>query len=128
MIAVLNLSFLLLLFSLLLPAESCGHKSYNSGSNIGTIFRNSLAFGMSEVIFVVRKDFFGKMRGSDRGTKSKQKFSQLVPSTEEAVQYILERLSQTVASSALKSNQVLYRSQTIPLIGRLHLSLVTKDK
>ena len=58
-----------------------------SGSNIGSICRNSLAFGVTEVIVVGRKDFFGKMRGADRGAKFKQRFSQF-PSTEDAVLHL----------------------------------------
>ena len=39
------------------------------------------------MIVVGRKDFFGKMRGSDRGAKFKQAFS-LFPSTDEAMTYL----------------------------------------
>jgi tRNA G18 (ribose-2'-O)-methylase SpoU len=52
-----------------------------SGSNIGSICRNSLAFGVSEVIIVGRREFTGKMRGADRGAKFKQNFANF-PSTD----------------------------------------------
>jgi len=86
----------LILFIFLITVRSLSntvHKSYiiisnlQSGSNIGAICRNSLAFGVAEVIVVGRRDFFGKMRGADRGAKFKQKFSQF-SSTEEAVAYL----------------------------------------
>ena len=87
-----------------------------SGSNIGAVCRNALAFGVTEVIVVGRKDFKvdcfhyhvefnsshihlyrtltvlyfkNKMRGSDRGAKFRQNFAQF-PSTTEAVSYLRE--------------------------------------
>ena len=45
-----------------------------SGSNIGSICRNALAFNVNEVIVVGRKGFRDKMRQADRGAKRRQKF------------------------------------------------------
>ena len=45
-----------------------------SGSNIGSICRNALAFNVHEVIVVGRKGFRDKMRNADRGAKVYQKF------------------------------------------------------
>ena len=45
-----------------------------SGSNIGSICRNALAFNVDEVIVVGRKGFRDKMRQADRGAKRRQKF------------------------------------------------------
>ena len=99
--------------------SATGARSYillsnlQSGSNIGSICRNALAFGVSEVIVIGRKDFKvvmsiiptrshhiiisysmvnistfqSKMRGSDRGAKLRQKFSQF-PSTSEALDHL----------------------------------------
>jgi SpoU rRNA Methylase family len=45
-----------------------------SGSNIGSICRNALAFNVHEVIVIGRKGFRDKMRNADRGAKRKQAF------------------------------------------------------
>ena len=45
-----------------------------SGSNIGSICRNALAFNVHEVIVIGRKGFRDKMRNADRGAKRKQSF------------------------------------------------------
>ena len=45
-----------------------------SGSNIGSICRNSLAFNVHEVIVIGRKGFRDKMRQADRGAKRRQTF------------------------------------------------------
>lgn len=49
-----------------------------SGSNIGNICRNCLAFNVSEVIIVGRKDFKQKMRQADRGSKERLQFKHFV--------------------------------------------------
>ena len=45
-----------------------------SGSNVGSICRNALAFNVDEVIVVGRRNFRDKMRQADRGAKIRQKF------------------------------------------------------
>lgn len=45
-----------------------------SGSNIGSICRNALAFNVHEVVVIGRKGFRDKMRNADRGAKRKQSF------------------------------------------------------
>mmetsp|Transcript_24297 Transcript_24297/g.34826 ORF Transcript_24297/g.34826 Transcript_24297/m.34826 type:complete len:240 (-) Transcript_24297:234-953(-) len=45
-----------------------------SGSNIGSICRNCLAFNVSAVVVIGRKDFRQKMRMADRGAKTRLKF------------------------------------------------------
>ena len=45
-----------------------------SGSNVGSICRNALAFNVDEVIVVGRRNFRDKMRQADRGAKVRQKF------------------------------------------------------
>ena len=58
-----------------------------SGSNIGSICRNALSFGVSEVLVVGRKNYKGKMRQADRGAKEILKFRSF-PSTAEAANYL----------------------------------------
>jgi tRNA G18 (ribose-2'-O)-methylase SpoU len=50
-----------------LPSSYVILSNIQSGSNIGTICRNCLAFGVEEVLVIGKKDFRGKMRGADRG-------------------------------------------------------------
>ena len=45
-----------------------------SGSNVGSICRNALAFNVDEVIVVGRRNFRDKMRQADRGAKIRQTF------------------------------------------------------
>lgn len=45
-----------------------------SGNNIGDICRNALAFNVAEVIVIGRDSFRSKMRGADRGAKSRLVF------------------------------------------------------
>jgi tRNA G18 (ribose-2'-O)-methylase SpoU len=45
-----------------------------SGSNIGSICRNALAFNASEVVVVGRNNHNGKMRGADRGAHTRLTF------------------------------------------------------
>lgn len=45
-----------------------------SGSNVGSICRNALAFNVDEVIVVGRRNFRDKMRQADRGAKTRQTF------------------------------------------------------
>jgi tRNA G18 (ribose-2'-O)-methylase SpoU len=47
-----------------------------SGSNIGSICRNCLAFNVHEVIVVGRRNFRDRMRQADRGAKQRQTFVQ----------------------------------------------------
>ena len=58
-----------------------------SGSNIGSICRNCLSFGVSEVLIVGRSNYKGKMRLADQGAKEKLKFK-VFSSTGEAVSYL----------------------------------------
>lgn len=58
-----------------------------SGSNIGSICRNCLAFGVSEVLVVGRKTFKDKMRGADRGAKLRLNFTNF-PTNEAAAAYL----------------------------------------
>jgi len=61
-----------------------------SGSNIGDICRNALAFNVSEVIIIGRSNYAGKMRGADRGAKRNLKFVEF-PSTPLAASYLKEQ-------------------------------------
>lgn len=45
-----------------------------SGSNIGKICRNCLAFNVHEVLIIGKKDFKSKMRQADRGSKERLTF------------------------------------------------------
>lgn len=58
-----------------------------SGSNIGSICRNCLSFGVSEVIVVGRSNYKGKMRQADRGAKELLKFK-VFSNTGEAISYL----------------------------------------
>lgn len=58
-----------------------------SGSNIGSICRNCLSFGVSEVIVVGRSNYRGKMRTADRGAKEILKF-RTFSNTDEAASYL----------------------------------------
>lgn len=58
-----------------------------SGSNIGKICRNALAFNISEVIVVGRKSFRDKMHQADRGAKNRLNFTHF-QSLEEAETYL----------------------------------------
>jgi len=60
-----------------------------SGSNIGSICRNALAFNVHEVIVVGRKGFRDKMRQADRGAKQRQTFVHF-NSVSEAASYLKE--------------------------------------
>jgi tRNA G18 (ribose-2'-O)-methylase SpoU len=65
-----------------------------SGSNVGSICRNALAFNVDEVIVVGRRNFRDKMRQADRGAKVRQKFVHF-NSVAEAQTYLkVVRLSQ----------------------------------
>jgi tRNA G18 (ribose-2'-O)-methylase SpoU len=46
-----------------------------SGNNIGSICRNALAFNVKEVLIIGKNNHFTKMRGADRGAKSRLQFS-----------------------------------------------------
>lgn len=59
-----------------------------SGSNIGSICRNALAFNVSEVVIVGRKDV--KMRQADRGAKLRLPFVHFV-SIAEAAEYLRQQ-------------------------------------
>lgn len=60
-----------------------------SGSNIGSICRNALAFNVHEVVVVGRKGFRDKMRNADRGAKRRQTFVHF-NSVAEAATYLKE--------------------------------------
>lgn len=60
-----------------------------SGSNIGSICRNALAFNVSEVVIVGRKEL--KMRQADRGARSRLRFSYFVSLAEAAAYLRTER-------------------------------------
>lgn len=66
-----------------------------SGSNIGDICRNALAFNVSEVIIIGRSNYAGKMRGADRGAKRNLKFTEF-PSTPLAAAYLKEEKNATI--------------------------------
>lgn len=66
-----------------------------SGSNIGDICRNALAFNVSEVIIIGRSNYAGKMRGADRGAKRSLKFVEF-PSTPLAAAYLKEEKKATI--------------------------------
>eukprot|EP01036_Dinobryon_divergens_P034450 gene34450-44513_t len=58
-----------------------------SGSNIGNICRNCLAFNVSEVIIIGRRDFKQKMYSADRGAKKWLRFKNFL-TYPEAVSYV----------------------------------------
>jgi tRNA G18 (ribose-2'-O)-methylase SpoU len=60
-----------------------------SGSNIGSICRNALAFNVHEVVVVGRRGFRDKMRQADRGAKQRQTFVHF-NSVAEASSYLKE--------------------------------------
>eukprot|EP01038_Epipyxis_sp_PR26KG_P004289 gene4289-6080_t len=66
-----------------------------SGNNIGNICRNALAFNVHEVIIIGRKNFNDKMRGSDRGAKSRLNFKHFLNSSE-ALAYLKNEHSCTI--------------------------------
>ena len=68
---------------LTIAAEKSPHESprcyvvisnLQSGSNVGSICRNALAFNAHEVIVVGRRNFRDKMRQADRGAKERLRF------------------------------------------------------
>jgi len=60
-----------------------------SGSNIGSICRNALAFNVSEVVVAGKPGSRQKMRGADRGAKALLTINEF-PSTSLAGQYLKE--------------------------------------
>lgn len=79
------------------PAPKCFLLLSNlqSGSNIGAICRNALAFNVAEVIVVGRPNFKEKMRMADRGSKALLKFTNY-PSSQIAFDYVKRELGATV--------------------------------
>ena len=74
------------------PSPSCYVLLNNlqSGSNIGAICRNALAFNVSEVVVVGRPNWNEKMRMADRGAKRLLKFVNF-PSSALAAAYLKEQ-------------------------------------
>lgn len=70
-----------------LPRMSIILTNLQSGANIGSVCRNCLAFNVTQVIMVGRRDFNGKMRNNDRGAKFLLNFVHF-NSLEEAVAHL----------------------------------------
>ncbi len=72
--------FLSLLLLVILVHGDCSRKSFvilsnlQSGNNIGNVCRNALAFNVHEVLIVGKPNFKEKLRGSDKGAKSRLVF------------------------------------------------------
>lgn len=86
-----------------------------SGSNIGSICRNALAFNVHEVIVVGRKGFRDKMRNADRGAKRRQTFVHFNSVSEAAVYLKEERNCSIVGVEIMDSavRKVLSSSQSM---------------
>ena len=74
-----------------------------SGSNIGSICRNALAFNVREVIIVGRKSYKEKMRGADRGAKLKLKFN-VFNSIKDATTYLKTSYNATIVGVEITSD------------------------
>ena len=74
-----------------------------SGSNVGSICRNALAFNVDEVIVVGRRNFRDKMRQADRGAKVRQKFVHF-NSVAEAQTYLKVPLLRSMTVNSLHIN------------------------
>jgi hypothetical protein len=90
-----------------------------SGSNIGSICRNALAFNVHEVVVVGRKGFRDKMRNADRGAKRRQTFVHF-NSVAEAATYLKETKNCSIVGveildSAVSSHQRSVRYFLSPL-------------
>lgn len=74
------LRLLSLLLLILVVTGNGGRKSFvllsnlQSGNNIGNVCRNALAFNVHEVLIVGKPNFKEKLRGSDKGAKSRLVF------------------------------------------------------
>lgn len=76
-----------------------------SGSNIGSICRNALAFNVHEVIVVGRKGFRDKMRNADRGAKRRQTFVHF-NSVAEAAVYLKEERNCSIVGVEIMDSAV----------------------
>ena len=100
------------------PLHSSLPRSYiiisnlQSGSNIGSICRNALAFNVHEVIIVGRRDFRSKMRQADRGAKERQKFTHF-NSIAEARTYLKEESNATIIGIEIMDSAVSLTAQPL---------------
>jgi tRNA G18 (ribose-2'-O)-methylase SpoU len=87
-----------------------------SGSNIGNICRNCLAFNVSEVIIVGRRDFKQKMYSADRGAKKWLRFKNFL-TYPEAIAYVkgtyMPSLKKVLDKNYRKFMQVILREVAI---------------
>lgn len=92
-----------------------------SGSNIGSICRNALAFNVTEVIVVGKKSFKDKMRQADRGARSRLNFRQF-SSHIEAEKYLRDEkhckiYGIEIMESAKPLHKVLFTSPSAFIFG-----------
>lgn len=83
-----------------------------SGSNIGSICRNALAFNVHEVVVVGRKGFRDKMRNADRGAKRRQTFVHF-NSVAEAATYLKETRNCSIVGVEILDSAVSFFHQSI---------------
>ena len=83
-----------------------------SGSNIGSICRNALAFNVHEVVVVGRKGFRDKMRNADRGAKRRQTFVHF-NSVAEAATYLKETRNCSIVGVEILDSAVSFLHQSI---------------
>ena len=83
-----------------------------SGSNIGSICRNALAFNVHEVVVVGRKGFRDKMRNADRGAKRRQTFVHF-NSVAEAATYLKETRNCSIVGVEILDSAVSILHQSV---------------
>jgi tRNA G18 (ribose-2'-O)-methylase SpoU len=83
-----------------------------SGSNIGSICRNALAFNVHEVVVVGRKGFRDKMRNADRGAKRRQTFVHF-NSVAEAATYLKETKNCSIVGVEILDSAVSSHQQSV---------------
>ena len=83
-----------------------------SGSNIGSICRNALAFNVHEVVVVGRKGFRDKMRNADRGAKRRQTFVHF-NSVAEAATYLKETRNCSIVGVEILDSAVSFLHQSV---------------
>ena len=93
-----------------LPRSYIIISNLQSGSNIGSICRNALAFNVHEVIIVGRRDFRSKMRQADRGAKERQKFTHF-NSIAEARTYLKQENNATIVGIEIMDSAVSLTAQ-----------------
>ena len=104
-----------------------------SGNNIGSICRNALAFNACEVIVVGRNSYIEKMRGSDRGAKSRLKFVNF-PTLMEARNYLIKEkscshiLGVEIHENAKRIHEFPFTSSTAFLFGNEGGGLSAKQR